>query len=121
MQNYIPDSSSVVLSKLIGLALRKLFLSQHTSLFGVREVTVEGDGLPVAFRLVALFPLLQNGRPLRPLLANPRGLEVPILQGRKRCMAVLANLKGIVTCKQSSRNTSSKFGFWILKRVEVEN
>ena len=51
-----------------------------TSLFGESEVAVEGDGLPVALRLVALFTVLQNVRPLRPLLANPRGLEVPILQ-----------------------------------------
>ena len=97
----------------------KFFFSQLTSLFGVREVAVECDGLAVALRLVTLLPLLQNGRPLRPLLANPRGLEVTILRGRKFCMVVLvvlANFKGIVTCKQSSRNTSSKFGFWILKR-----
>ena len=94
-----------------------MILSQHTSLFGVRKVAVECDGLPVALRLVALLPLLQNRRPLRPLLANPRGLEVTILRGHKlQCMAVLADFKGIVTCKQSSRNTSSKFGFWILKR-----
>ena len=94
-----------------------MFLSQLTSLFGVCKVAIERYGLSVALRLVALLPLLQNGRPLRPLLANPRGLEVTILRGgRKFCIADLANFKGIVTCKQSSRNTSSKFGFWILKR-----
>ena len=54
--------------------------AKRTSLFRVREVAVEGDGLSVALRLVALFPLPQNVRPLRPLLANPRGLEVSILQ-----------------------------------------
>ena len=93
-----------------------MFLSQLTSLFGVCKVAIEGDGLAVTLRLVALLPLLQNGRPLRSLLANPRGLEVTILRGRKFCIADLANFKGIVTCKQSSRNTSSKFGFWILKQ-----
>ena len=93
-----------------------MFLSQLTSLFGVCKVAVEGDGLAVALRLVALLALLQNRRPLRPLLADPRGLEVTILRGRKFCIAVLANFKGFVTCKQSSRKTSSKFGFWILKR-----
>ena len=95
---------------------QRMFLSQLTSLFGVCKVAIEGDGLTVTLRLVALLPLLQNGRPLRSLLANPRGLEVTILRGRKFCIADLANFKGIVTCKQSSRNTSSKFGFWILKR-----
>ena len=92
-----------------------MFLSQPTSLFGVCKVAVEGDGLAVALRLVALLTLLQNGRPLRPLLANPRGLEVTILRGRKFCMKAPAIPFSFLTCKQSSRNTSSKFGFWILK------
>ena len=64
---------------------RKIFLAtssiiyrrarnSRTGLFEVCEVAVKSDGIPVALRLLALFPVFQNARPIRPLLANPRGL-----------------------------------------------